>query len=105
MITRKSVLSNNPNAVLLNEEYDSALVGTAFSGFENPHLKEPVAVYDADKVYDIFAEIYGKECREEEPDADDDTIAVYVDEEFPMNVALSLSDAGANRPIFISFER
>jgi len=74
---REEILLMNPNAALLAEIFDPALVGAA----QPMYVHQPdvwVAVYDATKVGDILWDA----LRKEEPDADEDDITVYCAEEF-----------------------
>jgi hypothetical protein len=74
---REEILLMNPDAVLLNEVLDPALVGAA----KPMYVHQPdvwVAVYDATKVSDILWDL----LRKEEPDADEDDITQYCVEEF-----------------------
>jgi len=74
---REEILLMNPDAVLLNEVLDPALVGAA----KPMYVHQPdvwVAVYDATKVSDILWDA----LRKEEPEADEDDITEQCTEEF-----------------------
>ena len=85
---RKEILLMNPDAVLLAEIFDPALVGAA----QPMYVHQPdvwVAVYDRNKVYDILSDVLS----EEEPDADEDDISAYCPEEFWKLWEFALGDA------------
>lgn len=74
---REEILMMNPDALLLNEAFEPALVGAA----KPMYVHQPdvwVAVYDATKVSDILWDA----LRKEEPQADEDDITDYGVEEF-----------------------
>jgi len=74
---RSEILMLNPDAILLAEPFDPALVGAA----QPMYVHQPdvwVAVYDRDKVSELLYDA----LRIEEPDEDEDGLATLCAEEF-----------------------
>ena len=74
---REEVLSENPEAILLAEAFDPALIGIVYPFYvHQPDVS--VAAYDRQKIYDILWE----RMRNEYPQEDDDTVTTYCNEEY-----------------------
>ena len=95
-MTREEVAEYNEEALLLPEQYDSAIIGVA----ERINLG-PVAAYDTNKLIDLIA-------KEMEPEADE--VEIHGDEESAKHfMAMEYFDynikgawLGENTPVFIS---